>query len=388
MNQAPATVLNDEIAALNWAQLWQFIHNHHLLPVVHQVLHRANLMQALPNRAIQTKAQQQMVQRNFYLSINTLNLLDALQPEGVRALPLKGSLLSLQIYDNLALREPGDIDLLIDDRDSDRVLTLLKDLGYTWPLAQQWSPTQQRLYIAQQGEISCFSKEKSISVDLHFRWSGNPQLFTLDFEQAWQSATALTVSAAHTVRVLCPEHQMLYLSVHGAKHQWSRLSWLLDIAMLIQQPLDWTIVQYEAERLNIQRPIHQALALVEDFLGAVPATVPAIYSKQGQPPATQWLIDSAIANLQTVQPHSLTGHFDSPPATPHEIFYQTRYQMKLKPNLAYKLTAAKRLLFSARDWQVLQLPEPLWFLYVVLRPLLYCWRAIASQRNLEANEQH
>lgn len=368
-----------ELASMNWHQLEQLTYSHRLLPVVHQRLQDNNLIQAIPSQTAQALAnkKQQMVRRNLSLSINTLKLLKSFHLSGIRALPLKGSLLGLQVYNNLALRTPGDIDLLVEPAQSDRILDLLETLGYHWPLAKEWTPTQQKLYIAQQGEVSCISKENGISLDLHFRWSGNAQLFTLPFEQAWQRATLLKVSEAHSPRVLCLEHQLLYLSVHGAKHEWERLSWLLDIAMLIQQPINWEIVRTEAKQLGIQRPVSQALALVHELFEI---DIPEAWSTDGWMErdcvSINWLASIAQTSLQNNRLKPATSHLSRPPVAPSVMLRQLRYRMKLKPNMLYKLTCLWRLLLSPKDWQVLDLPEPLWFLYVLLRPVFYVWRAI------------
>ncbi len=388
------TLSEVSLAAIHWPQLEQLIHVHRLLPVVHHALQSNNLIQPLPTQAAKAliAKQQQMVWRSLSLSINTLKLLETFHLNGIRALPLKGALLGLQIYDNLALRTPGDIDLLVDTDQSDRALSILKDLGYRWPLAKEWSPTQQKLYIAQQGEISCISTETGISIDLHFRWSGNAQLFPLPFEQAWESATHLPVSSAHTPRVLCLEHQLLYLSTHGAKHYWERLSWLLDIAMLMQQSVDWEIVIAEAKRLGIRRPVSQAIALASELLNidrprAWIDSEKALNERDRM--AITWLTTVARKTLQDRSHKSTTPHLNRPPVVPFAMVNQLRYRMKLKPSVSYKLTCIQPLLISPKDWQVLALPEPLWFLYILLRPVFYVWRTINSSSASEtAHPKH
>lgn len=363
-----------QLDAITWTRLESLVYAHRLLPVIHQVLHKTDLIQTLPDQAAKTLVaeQQQMTQRNLTLSAIAAKLLKALQKHNIRALPLKGSLLGLQIYNNLTLRTPGDIDLLIEASQLDRTLNILEPLGFRWLQAEGWTPTQKRLFIAQQGEISCISKDQSVRVDLHIRWSGTAQLFTLPFEQAWKSAIPLPLSSAYSPLTLCLEHQMLYLCIHGAKHTWERLSWLLDIGMLIQQPINWETVNAEAKRLDIQRPVKQALHLAQDLLDA---EIPNTFTENDHT-SISWLTKVVKTKIKDNQSKSLPHHFRTLPTKPLEMLHRIRYQMKLKSSIRYKFAYFQRLFISSTDWQVINLPEPLWFLHVPLRPVLYIWRLI------------
>jgi len=68
------------------------------------------------------------------------------------------------------------------------------------------------------------------------------------------------------VRTLCNEDLLLVLCVHAAKHCWSQLGMVRDIAALARFDLDWRWVTSEARRLGIARIISVSLELARLLL--------------------------------------------------------------------------------------------------------------------------
>ena len=69
------------------------------------------------------------------------------------------------------------------------------------------------------------------------------------------------------VRTLCNEDLMLVLCVHAAKHEWSQLGMVRDIATLARLKLDWQWIMAEARRLGIERIVAVSLELARTLLG-------------------------------------------------------------------------------------------------------------------------
>jgi hypothetical protein len=69
---------------------------------------------------------------------------------------------------------------------------------------------------------------------------------------------------------------VLFLCLHGTKHGWSVLSWLVDLAELVrgQPDLDWDVVLQWSRRPGRRRPVQLGLHLARRVLEApVPAEV-------------------------------------------------------------------------------------------------------------------
>lgn len=359
------------------AQLLQLLNIHRVLPVFYLTLKQSNLLTALPTtlQNALTEQYQQLTRRSLQLTAETLKLQQQFQQAGIRVLPLKGTLLSQQIHGSFTHRAPGDIDLLVEPGAHDAAMALLENLDYHWHLeGESWNPTQKRLFIQQQGEVTYKNAQNKISIDLHLRWARNRHFFTLPFEEAWQQAVKLSVTPSAQLPVLHPTHQLLFLSAHAAKHRWDRLAWLLDIAQLLRSTdeLDvqavCTDAQQAAQQLACDRPLAQALQLSEQWLGY------SIQQQKAPSTVVQWLVEKASQEILNTQPRITAGQFNTPAITPATLWPLLQYELRLKPNFAYWQTCWSRLFFSARDWQLLALPEPLWFMYILLRPLLYIWR--------------
>ncbi|WP_367065052.1 nucleotidyltransferase family protein, partial [Escherichia coli] len=84
-----------------------------------------------------------------------------------------------------------------------------------------------------------------------------------------------TLAFGHTMIPTLPvEAAVAYAAFHGARHQWSRLYWLADIAMACRLPgLDWDKVDTIARRTGTARHLALALDLARDWLGS-PAMLP------------------------------------------------------------------------------------------------------------------
>lgn len=73
-----------------------------------------------------------------------------------------------------------------------------------------------------------------------------------------------------------PEDQLLFLCVHAAKHLWSDLKWICDVAELIRAfpDLDWHLALRQAALVRNERTLLLGLALAQRLLGAeLPAWV-------------------------------------------------------------------------------------------------------------------
>ena len=61
-----------------------------------------------------------------------LQVLGRLEVAGIRALPLKGSILARQLYGDVAARSSVDIDILVDRNDLPDAVAAVEELGWSW----------------------------------------------------------------------------------------------------------------------------------------------------------------------------------------------------------------------------------------------------------------
>ena len=71
-------------------------------------------------------------QRGGAHELATQAILDSLEAAGIRALGLKGSVLARALYDDVAWRSAGDIDILVAVGDLARAIEVVEAMGWSW----------------------------------------------------------------------------------------------------------------------------------------------------------------------------------------------------------------------------------------------------------------
>jgi hypothetical protein len=112
-------------------------------------------------------------------------------------------------------------------------------------------------------------------------------------------------TGAAEVWTLGPEDTVLFLCLHGTKHNWAVLSWLVDLAEVVrgQPDLDWDAVLLWSRLPGRRRPVQLGLHLARRVLEApVPAEVLA---QGGRDPEVEALV--AVVEGAFRDPSSASG---------------------------------------------------------------------------------
>jgi hypothetical protein len=205
-----------------------------------------------------------------------------------------------------------------------------------------------------------------LRIELHWRLFLNPHAIA---ETSIMTASrVLPLARAAGLRTLGEEDLFAYLCMHGALHWWNRLKWLADVnALLASTPEDGLErLVHAAEARGAGRAAAQAMLLCRRLLGLpLPARLIARLSKGA---AMRWLEATALNAMVTGQ-----GEHD-----PHDIrFGTTRGSLStflLSPSWRYRLAELNVHLINQTDVLTVPLPEPLRFLYPMLRLPLWAWR--------------
>ena len=150
---------------------------------------------------------------------------------------LKGVELSHRLYGDPSLRFSKDIDILIWDKD--KISGLVNDLiKIGWSLKEEnWisEGPRQKWLLNLTSDISMKHPNGAL-VEIH--WNLDPFLFNLN-DSKTKSILLKNISQFYfynrRIKVLSPELELIYLIIHGSRHAWFRLKWLVDI---LHFPLD------------------------------------------------------------------------------------------------------------------------------------------------------
>jgi len=192
----------------------------------------------------------------------------ALTTAGVPPIVLKGPVLARSIYPAAALRPYDDIDLLVQAPHLELTMAALQACGLMEnPWGEPLGPDQHHKFGTRDGRLA---------VDLH---TDPFDLFLPATDEAARWRRALPVAHLPGAWMLCPEEQLVQLSVHAHKHDFRRLIWLKDLDLLLRacaDRLDWDLVVGLARREGLDASVWFGLRLVETLLGTpVPVEVMA-----------------------------------------------------------------------------------------------------------------
>lgn len=272
---------------------------------------------------------------------------------------MKGPLLAQALYGGVGVRHAGDLDLLIaPDRlaEADQVLQ-----GAGRRRSQpdfDLSPRQRREYLQLKHEFEFFNDATGVRIEVQWRLEGLPGLGFEDLKRREVSGDL----GGQTVGTLPPVEHLIYLFVHGAKHGWCSLFWLLDVALALREERDWAQLRDTAARLGAVQALGQGVRLAEEVLGA---TVPEALRETGTGAAGRWLVTEALRQI-ALPPERRRGAA--------ELLRQTRYQFRLQPDWGARCGILRPRLMSPACWRQVRLPDALFWLYYPAAPLLWALR--------------
>ncbi len=125
-------------------------------------------------------------------------------------------------------------------------------------------------FVTPSSSSSLFTKGL-VAFDLHTDLIGSARIrrrasaFRLDSLCLWEKALPLERDADELL-VLSNPHQFLHLAVHALKHSYTRLVWLVDLA-LVSRRIDWSELLDEAEASGTMRALAYAVRGLESLLG-------------------------------------------------------------------------------------------------------------------------
>jgi Uncharacterised nucleotidyltransferase len=365
---APAASAN-----LNWGRVLELAEHHDVMPLVcraisaladlaqntthSDVLHAVALTVATEYR--------HNLQKNIRLTQELLRVLECLDSHNIPALPYKGALLAQACYDDLALRQFSDLDLLIHPSDLARSKLALRDLGYTPNVS--FSAAIERASLASGYELA-FDGPLGRNL-LELQWRLLPSFYSVDLpvDQLFARAPLTQLSGNH-VRTLAPEDLILALCLHAAKHAWARLSWICDIDRTVRsQAIDWSVVEERARQLGIVRVLTIGLRLAEKMLGT-PRVDSCAFS------AHDAIAESIVEQVERLLLSS--SDYDAESLAYFRLMTRSRERITDKLRFLWRLALTP----ATGDWSAIRLPEAMVPLYRVVRFSRLAGRAFSSLR--------
>jgi hypothetical protein len=197
-------------------------------------------------------------------------MLSTCEAGGISFLLMKGLWIVEQLYENLAARSSGDIDILLKPEDMPRFTRLMQRLGY------ELDPTINDIRdIAPGNEFPLPTLDGSNRYDVHWSMTHPGNESPIDEDKIWARSDFVTL-AGKPCQSLCLEDHVLLLCFHAAIHH--RFLYvgpraMVDIAQAIKtppRPIQWEELVTRAQEMGWSRGVWLMLDLVREHLGVQP----------------------------------------------------------------------------------------------------------------------
>jgi Uncharacterised nucleotidyltransferase/Transglutaminase-like superfamily len=363
-----ATVDGDRIRSfarlpIDWQNLLEIVHHHKVVPLFLRNLETfaAGYMPDEPAAALRGAGaanDQTCLRRTSQLLL--INRRFREQQIDLRI--FKGVPLAITAFQDPVLRDAGDIDLLVAEKDVFTAGEILRAEGYVRIEPQaRLTPRRLRSYVSHQKDFSYAYPGSDVIIDLHWR------LFRNSFLPANASLTEVGEDwvdlGSERIATLPISRLLLYLCVHGALDGWLRLKWLADIGALVHTMTPEQLAS-TASLAAEQQALPQfgaAILLCREMLGQV---IPDII-----PPESLNRDDRRVGQILRFSERLMTSNQYRPI---REQIPSTQWflnEFRLHSSLRYRLDLLLRSLFRPRVWRWLNLPDALFPLYAVISPL-------------------
>ena len=259
-----ARIRRVDFAAIDWTEVTRRAEYHGVLSFVARNL--VEYADGLPSEIASTlrSAYKLNLRRSLWFSAELARIVRHFKDRQIPALPFKGPSLEQSIYGEPGLRSFSDLDLLISPAHYQAAKRSLAELGYKPSV--EFKPSVERFWLRNGYEQLFDSASGKNLVEL--QWALSPRFYSLDLRiEDLMARTQKIVVGGCEMRCLSPEDSVLALSVHAAKHLWSRLIWLVDIAESLKtQNIDHGVVCARAKALGVARMVAVTYWLVKNLL--------------------------------------------------------------------------------------------------------------------------
>ena len=258
------------LSTLDWSEFFRLAEYHGVLPIAaRNLMHH---VRALPPEieTLLRSAYDANLRRSMWFAAELARIMQHFKRRQLRAVPFKGPALAQSAYGDLGLRNYSDLDFLISPADFERAKLALAEIGYR-PSAELTAAVEK--FWLRTGYERAFDGAAGRNL-VELQWALLPRFYAVDLKvKGLLSRAGRAAVGGCDVPCLAPEDSLLVLCLHAAKHLWTRLIWLADIAETLRtqsenQAIDYARAFSQARTMGIARILGVSFWLVKNALHA------------------------------------------------------------------------------------------------------------------------
>lgn len=175
-----------------------------------------------------------IARRNMMMTSELLRIMKLLEDSGINALAIKGPVLSQIIHGDVTSRQYADIDILLSEEDLEKAVLKLNESGYVSDQPIKFLKNKKLLAVLK--DFVLYNKSGSITVEIHWKLFLEHQIKHLVESGIVNVKNKINVEINNTkIDSLENNTNFLYLILHGSKHLWERIEWLVDIDRMVRK---------------------------------------------------------------------------------------------------------------------------------------------------------
>ena len=342
------------VTAIDTQDIIEHAQKQGILPIVYK---RLKSIDNIPNDLLSKLKirYMQIAQKNILMSAELIKIIKLLETNNIKAIAFKGPTLAQLAYGDITMRQFGDLDIIVEEKNLDKVGQILSS---KYRALLPLSILKNNICIQTAKDFS-FISNTDIHIELHWRLFEKKYNIT-SFSEIFHHQYSFININNQKVNTLPTDILLVYLCLHGAKHQFERIEWIVDIDKLIcTDSINWkNVIQY-VKNSHSNKPFYLGLA-ISSHLFSTPLPKDFIYKIQDK--NIQILKQHIVKKLQS--PSNLKTQKEKNKET---FLFQSKLFNNWNDRFHFYFSTFFKI--STTDCQTFILPEKLKFLYFILRPL-------------------
>ena len=357
-----------DFSVLKFEKIASLANLHGIIPQVHKALKDTEFNNSEALKQVIQKSYKNILQANLLLTANLLTVSKTLEAHQFNYISIKGPTLAHELYKDISMRQFSDIDLFVDEKDIYQIAELLLSIGYK-PLLPL-SLLKRKKFLALDNDFSFRHTKNNALLELHWKLFPLRHKMPLDFKELYTASKTLQLQNRE-INTLSTEDNLLYLSLHGAKHIFERYEWVYDLHTLIHNnpDLDLERIYLKAKREQLEIPFLLGIFMSHTlFETKIPKSFHSYQTEH---------IQSLITKTLSYYKEGFVHWDESDKKRARFLFLSELFQ-----NKETKILWLFKSLFKTTPVDVItfNLPDSLAFLYPLLRPFRLTYKHLFTKK--------
>jgi hypothetical protein len=235
---------------------------HGVFPLVHKALKAVTTVPEHVKRYLKT-SNLEIARRNMTMTTELVKIMKLFEDNGIEVITFKGPVLSQIIHGDITQRQYADIDILLcNAKELFYSGELLIKSGYAFDYSLKFLKNKALLKIFKDVTFA----NSRVSLELHWKlfedkFIQNNHANKFDFNAYFCEING------YMIRTLELDSLLFYLCIHGSKHFWERVEWIVDIDRLVRRNdiIDWVKIDSCAKVMKTDVMLYLGLALTHQL---------------------------------------------------------------------------------------------------------------------------